>query len=60
MIIYKPTGQVFENRKEAKIALGSGLFNRLLKHTDDILIIENPTSAIYEVQKNNGTSVRKA
>ena len=53
MIIYKPTGQVFENRKEAKIHFGTGLFNRLMKYTDDFVIIENPTFADYEVYKNS-------
>lgn len=53
MIIYKPTGQVFENRKEAKIHFGTGLFNRLFKFTDDFIIINNPTSADYEVYQNS-------
>ena len=47
MIIYKPTGQVFQNRKEAKIHFGTGLFNRLMKHTEDFEFTNS--SAIYEV-----------
>ena len=52
MIIYKPTGQVFQNRKEAKIHFGTGLFNRLFKFTEDFIITNNPTSANYEVYSN--------
>lgn len=52
MIIHKPTGKTFSNRKEAKIYFGTGLFNRLMKHTEDFEIINNPTSAIYEVYSN--------
>lgn len=53
MIIYKPTGKTFSNRKEAKIYFGTGLFNRLMKHTEDFEIINTPTSAIYEVHNNS-------
>jgi hypothetical protein len=53
MIIYKPTGQVFQNRKEAKIHFGTGLFNRLFKFTEDFIITNNPTSANYEVYSNS-------
>lgn len=53
MIIYKPTGQVFQNRKEAKIHFGTGLFNRLLKFTEDFVFINNPILANYEVHSNS-------
>lgn len=51
MIIYKPTGQMFQNRKEAKIYFGTGLFNRLMKHTEDFEFTNS--SAIYEVHQNS-------
>lgn len=42
MIIYKPTNQQFETRLEAKIALGTSNFNRLMRtKPDDFLLIEN-------------------
>ena len=52
MIIYKPTGQVFQNRKEARIALGAGLYNRLEKHKTDLIFIDNSTLATNEVYSN--------
>lgn len=53
MIIYKPTGQTFKDRKEAKIYFGTGLYNRLVKFTDDFIFTNESTSAIYEVYKNS-------
>jgi hypothetical protein len=53
MIIYKPTGQTFKDRKEARIHFGSGLYNRLVKHTDDFVFIDNSTFATNEVYKNS-------
>ena len=45
MIIYKPTNKVFKNRLEARKYFGSGLFNRLVKHTSDFLFINDSTFA---------------
>ena len=45
MIIYKPTQMVFKNRLEARKHFGSGLFNRLVKHTSDFLFINDSTFA---------------
>ena len=45
MIIYKPTNRVFKNRLEARLYFGSGLFNRLVKHTSDFLFINDSTFA---------------
>jgi len=45
MIIYKPTQMVFKNRLEARKYFGSGLFNRLVKHTSDFLFINDSTFA---------------
>ena len=53
MIIYKPTGQVFENRKEARIALGSAFYNRLEKEKKDLLFTNMSSSATNEVYKNS-------
>ena len=41
MVIYKPTGQKFKNRKEARIALGSSFYNRLEKEGVDLVFINN-------------------
>lgn len=53
MIIYKPTNLTFKNRLEAKLYFGSGLFNRLVKHTSDFLFIDDSTFA------SNGNTVYK-
>ena len=45
MIIYKPTQMVFKNRLEARKHFGSGLFNRLVKHTSDFIFINDSTFA---------------
>lgn len=41
MIIYKPTMQQFNNRKEARIALGSAFYNKLEKEGKDLIFINN-------------------
>ncbi len=41
MVIYKPTGQKFRNRKEARIALGSAFYNRLEKEGVDLVFMDN-------------------
>lgn len=51
MIYHKPTRQFFKNRLEAKKHFGSGLFNRLVKHTSDFLFITDSTFA------TNGKSI---
>lgn len=55
----KSEDKYFDNRLETKLYVGSGRFNRLLK-SGEIVIINYNSSADYELQKNNGTSVRKA
>ena len=45
MILYKPKQLVFKNRLEARKYFGSGLFNRLVKHTSDFLFINDSTFA---------------
>ena len=45
MIYHKPTKQFFKNRLEARKHFGSGLFNRLIKHTSDFIFINNSTFA---------------
>ena len=45
MIIYKPKQLVFKDRLEARLYFGSGLFNRLVKHTSDFLFINDSTFA---------------
>lgn len=53
MIIYKPTGQVFQNRKEARIALGSAFYNRLEKEKKDLIFTNLSPFATNEVYQNS-------
>lgn len=55
----KSENKYFDTRLDIKLYVGSGRFNRLLK-SGDVVIINYNSSADYELQKNNGTSVRKA
>lgn len=41
MIIYTPTGQTFNNRKEARLVLGSAFYNRLEKDRKDLVFIND-------------------
>ena len=43
-----PSGEVFENRKEAKVKMGHGNYNRALKH-GEILFLSTyrPTDIIF-------------
>ena len=57
MIIYKPTNQQFETRLEAKIALGTRNFNRLMRtNPDDFLLIEN-SLATHEAISSTSSGV---
>lgn len=57
MIIYKPTNQQFETRLDAKIALGTSNFNRLMRtKPDDFLLIEN-SLATHEAIPSTSSSV---
>lgn len=55
----KSEDKYFDNRLEIKLYLGHRRFNKLLK-SGDVVIINYNSLAGYELQKNNGTSVRKA
>ena len=55
----KSENKYFDTRLEIKLYLGHRRFNKLLK-SGDVVIINYNSSAVYELQKNNGTSVRKA
>lgn len=41
MIIYKPTNQKFNNRKEAKRFFGTNAYYRLEKEKKDLIFINN-------------------
>lgn len=41
MIIYKPTNQIFNNRKEAKQYFGTNVYYRLEKEKKDLIFINN-------------------
>ena len=62
MIVYKPINKAFRNRLEAKIALGSGKFNRLFKNQPDDFIItdSNNLSADYEFFYTNPLEFSKS
>jgi len=58
MIIYKPTGQTFENRKAAKIYFGTANYYKLEKEKIQIIFIKNIHSATNEtIQNNNKTNI---
>ena len=40
MFIFKPTGQVFENRRQAIIAMGHRRYEKFLKNGDFIFITD--------------------
>jgi hypothetical protein len=48
MIKILPTNQTFETRLDAKIAIGSGKFNRLFKDGQIIFIDNNLSCANYD------------
>ena len=48
MIIHIPTGQRFNNRKEAKIYFGSAYYYKIEKEKKDLLLINNIQSATNE------------
>lgn len=54
----KTENKYFDTRLDIKLYLGHRRFNKLLK-SGDILIINYNSLADYELQKNNGTSVRE-
>ena len=45
MIFHIPTQKYFKNRLEARKYFGSGLFNRLVKHTTDFIFTNDSTFA---------------
>ena len=44
LIQYLPTGEVFENRKEAKMMIGHGKYNRALKKGEIAFVSLSPDS----------------
>ena len=48
MIIHIPTGQRFNNRKEAKIYFGSAYYYKIEKEKKDLLFINSIQSATNE------------
>lgn len=55
MIFYKPTKQLFQNRKEAKKELGHARYNKILKNSPDDLIFINDEHSLanYEYIRSN-------
>lgn len=53
MIIYKPTGQIFQNRKEAKIYFGTSKYRKIEEKKDELIFTSNIVATDYELQKNN-------
>jgi hypothetical protein len=51
MILYKAKNRLFNDRLEAKRALGHNRYNKMLK-TGDLIFTTN-SSAIYEVHNNS-------
>lgn len=58
-MIYLPTGQIFDNRKEAKTLLGHSMFNRAMKSRDLVAIEKiNPVTHLqdYDDEIDNQTT----
>lgn len=51
MIIYKPTGKKFNNRKEAKQYFGTNTYYRLERDKKDLIFINNKLIATNEINK---------
>lgn len=51
MIIYKPTGKLFNNRKEAKQYFGTNTYYRLEKNKKDLIFINDKFIATNEIYK---------
>ena len=41
MILHKPTGIIFKNRKEAKIFFGTSRYRKIEKEKQEIVLIDN-------------------
>ena len=59
MIIYKPTGQIFNNRKEAKKYFGTNNYCRLEKDKKDLLFITNNFIATNETEERRTIEASK-
>lgn len=53
MIIYLPTGQTFENRKEAKLYFGASYYAKIEREKKDIQFINGIQLATNELHNNN-------
>ena len=51
MIIYIPTNQIFQNRKEAKKYFGTNNYYRLEKEKKDLIFIDNKIIATNEINQ---------
>ena len=51
MIVYKSTGQIFQNRKEAKIYFGTAEYNRCLERRDFIFTKTNSLAFNESINK---------
>ena len=56
MILYKPTGQTFKNRKEAKKHFGATFYHKIEKENTDILYINDIQFATNELHNDNQTN----
>lgn len=55
MIIYKPTNQIFKNRKEAKQYFGTNFYYRLEKEKTDLIFINDNVIATNEINKRRNS-----
>lgn len=58
MILYKPTGQIFKNRKEAKKHFGTSKYYKIEKEKTDLIFINETSLATNELHDNNQTNKR--
>lgn len=59
MILHKPTGIIFKNRKEAKIFFGTSRYRKIEKEKQEIILIDNhdfiATDEIYNGKQRPDT-----
>lgn len=59
MILHKPTGIIFKNRKEAKIFFGTSRYRKIEKEKQEIVLIDNhdfiATDEIYNGKQRPDT-----
>lgn len=59
MILHKPTGKTFNNRKEAKIYFGTAYYYKMEREKTDLLFTNHIQSATNEYSQETSTTQSK-